>query len=156
MNELETLTTYTEPKKVAKQCLYKKEYCEMLLETMKEGYSFETFAYDIGVTKQTLYNWCTMFPEFAEAKAVGIEASRKVLESNILRDAKKGNVVASIFMLKKRFPKEYGDKQDVVHAQKEEEQQQEKLTLDEQIERVELMHKHLLSLKSSVQTQVEK
>jgi transposase-like protein len=50
---------------------YEPEYCEELIKTMSEGFSIEGFAGKIGVSKQTIYNWATTYPEFAEAKAVG-------------------------------------------------------------------------------------
>jgi len=51
--------------------LYKPEYCDALIEHMKGGLSFESFAGRCGVCKQTLYAWCEAHKEFNEAKAIG-------------------------------------------------------------------------------------
>lgn len=142
---MKSLTTFTPENEIAPQCTYRPEYCELLIKSMAKGYSFEAVAGDLKISRQTLYNWCAMFPEFKEAKAIGTEISRKVLERNLLRDAKKGSTIASIFLLKNRFPNEWRDRKDI-EAPKED--IRETLSLDEQIERVEAMRSHLLSIKS--------
>lgn len=53
---------------------YKPEYCEMLIEHMSKGKPFQTFAAKIKVKRSTLYNWASEIPEFAEAKAMGLDA----------------------------------------------------------------------------------
>ena len=55
---------------------FKPEYCEELIEHMKEGLSFEAFAGKLEVSKQTLYNWCETNIEFQEAKEIATEQSR--------------------------------------------------------------------------------
>jgi hypothetical protein len=35
---------------------------------MEKGFSYETFCAVIGTSKQTLYNWEKLFPEFVDAK----------------------------------------------------------------------------------------
>lgn len=50
---------------------YKPEYCEMLIDHMKQGKPFETFGNKVGVTYQTLYNWAQNHDEFFEAKCMG-------------------------------------------------------------------------------------
>jgi hypothetical protein len=54
---------------------YKPEYCEQLIEHMKDGFSFESFGGIIGVSKKTLYNWADNFPEFLHAKERGTSFS---------------------------------------------------------------------------------
>ena len=126
---------------------YKPEYCEQLLEHMAQGFSFEAFGSEVGVGKTTLYNWCMAHPEFRHAKEVGSEASRKHIEGLLMECTRtgKGNVVGAIFMLKNRFPNEWRDKREV-EVKKEEEQT---LTLDEQLAKVELMRAQLLQIKAA-------
>jgi hypothetical protein len=52
---------------------YKPEYCEMLIEHMKQGMMFETFAPEIGVHRDTLYEWCKVHKEFSDAKKTAID-----------------------------------------------------------------------------------
>jgi hypothetical protein len=47
---------------------YRPEYCEMLVEHMAKGYSFESFAGVVNVVFKTLYNWEKEHPEFLQAK----------------------------------------------------------------------------------------
>lgn len=54
---------------------YKPEYCEMLIEHMSHGYSYESFAGKLRVARDTLYNWEKLFPDFSYSKKVGKEAS---------------------------------------------------------------------------------
>jgi hypothetical protein len=47
---------------------FKEEYCQMLIEHMATGLSFESFAGLIGTCKQTLYTWTQNYPQFLDAK----------------------------------------------------------------------------------------
>lgn len=128
------------------QTHYKAEYSMMVEKHMKRGYSFESFGGRVGVGKTTLYNWCAAFPEFNEAKKRGMEASRYVLERQLMHITKRGrgNVIGAIFMMKNRFPNEWRDRRD---NEPKEEENVENLSLDEQIVKVKLMLDHLLMLK---------
>jgi hypothetical protein len=60
-------------KKMGRPSLYQPEYCQMLIDHMDEGLSFESFAGVIDVCTDTLYKWsdedCEQFHEdFFEAK----------------------------------------------------------------------------------------
>lgn len=56
---------------------YKPEYCELLIEHMAGGHSFESFAGrpDVRVNIDTLYEWAKVHPQFSEAKSIGYAAS---------------------------------------------------------------------------------
>lgn len=60
--------------------LYKPEYCDALITHMREGYSFESFAANISVNRDTLYTWTEVHPEFSDAKRAGKELSLKFYE----------------------------------------------------------------------------
>lgn len=47
---------------------YKPEYCDMLVEHMSEGYSYESFAAVIKVNVDSLYEWEKVNAAFSEAK----------------------------------------------------------------------------------------
>lgn len=55
---------------------YEPGFCEMLIAHMEQGFSFESFAGVLRVSKQTIYNWSEEFPEFLDAKRQGTELSR--------------------------------------------------------------------------------
>lgn len=60
---------------------FKPEYCDMLTTHMSQGYSFETFAADIDVCKDTLYAWVDQYPEFSDAKKRAFIKCQKFWES---------------------------------------------------------------------------
>jgi transposase len=61
---------------------YKPEYCQMLINHMSEGYSFESFGAIISVDRTTLYHWETLFKEFSHCK--GIARNKQLLHDEIL------------------------------------------------------------------------
>jgi len=48
--------------------LYKEEYCELLIEHMTKGLSFESFAAITNTCVDTIYEWAKVHPQFSEAK----------------------------------------------------------------------------------------
>lgn len=50
---------------------YKHEYCDLLINHMAEGLSFESFAGKVNVSKQTIYDWMQKNPEFLDARKKG-------------------------------------------------------------------------------------
>lgn len=55
---------------------YRPEYCDALIAHMEKGYSYESFAGTLRVSKQTLYDWEKANAEFLDAKLTGVELSR--------------------------------------------------------------------------------
>ena len=119
-----------EVKKVGRPTTYKPEYCQMLIEHMNGGYSFESFAGLIGVNKDTLYEWEKVNPEFSDSKKDGFEKSRLFWEkmgidylvnkssssAGVGSESTALNATVYIFNLKNRFPKEWRDKQEIEHS----------------------------------------
>lgn len=52
---------------------YDPSYCEMLIEHMASGLSYESFAGVIGTHRTSLYNWEKEYPVFFDAKKEGAE-----------------------------------------------------------------------------------
>jgi predicted DNA-binding protein YlxM (UPF0122 family) len=102
---------------VGRPSLYSDIYCDLLIEHMEKGLSFESFAGAIGVSKQTIYDWTKAHPEFLDAKEVGLEKSRIFWEKlgikhilnesesipNIGSNSKSLNASVWIFNMKNRF-----------------------------------------------------
>ena len=61
--------------KVGRPTKYKEEYCEMLIEHMSEGYSFDSFGGIIEVDETTLYEWEKTHKEFSLSKSIGTQKS---------------------------------------------------------------------------------
>ena len=54
---------------------YDEKYCEMLIEHMAEGYSFESFGGIIEVDETTLYEWVKNHEKFSLSKSIGTQKS---------------------------------------------------------------------------------
>lgn len=59
---------------------YRKQYCQELVDHMRQGLSFESFGGVIGVSKQTLYEWMQRHPDFSDARRKGDTLSLLVWE----------------------------------------------------------------------------
>lgn len=71
-----TATEPCEESKGGRPSSFKPEYCDLLLDHMEKGYSFESFAGVVRKSKQTIYDWTEANAEFLDAKKVGLELSR--------------------------------------------------------------------------------
>jgi transcriptional regulator with XRE-family HTH domain len=60
-------------KKIGKPTKYKPEYCQMLIDHMSQGLSYESFAAILGVARSSLYEWEKMFPAYSDSKSIGKE-----------------------------------------------------------------------------------
>lgn len=61
--------------KVGRPTKYKEEYCQMLIDHMSEGYSFDSFAGIVEVNIDTLYEWAKVHAKFSDAKNIGTAKS---------------------------------------------------------------------------------
>jgi hypothetical protein len=84
---------------------YKPEYCQMLIDYMSEGYSYESFGAEVDVNRDTLYNWEKLFKDFSDAKSI---AKLKQLrhDEKLLKELTKGehgrsaNAISHIYKMK--------------------------------------------------------
>jgi len=84
---------------------YKPEYCDMLVEHMTGGLSFESFGAVADVSEETLHTWKSKHPEFLESYKKGRSHSMKHWEEmgHDMVLAGQGNATAWIFNMKNRF-----------------------------------------------------
>lgn len=73
---------------------YRQEYCQMLIEHMKEGFTFESFAAVINVNRDTLYAWCKDNQDFSDAKSQGRD-QQLFCDEKTLKDLVKGKLTGS-------------------------------------------------------------
>ena len=120
---------------------YREEYCTKVVEHMKAGNSFWSFAAVVSVSMETLSNWTEAHPEFLEAKKVGLahllahdEANAKAGTLGRLKrldrvteyektngDIKREKFYSyanfaqtyQIFLMKNRYPDLYRDKREI-------------------------------------------
>lgn len=88
---------------------YKPEYCDLLIEHMSKGYSYDTFCAIMDCHLDTLYNWEKLFPAFSEAKKIAFKKAQlyweKLAMDNPYTHPKEGglNTGLWIFNMKNRF-----------------------------------------------------
>lgn len=94
---------------------YKSEYCEMLLQHMKDGFMFDTFAAVIEVNIDTLYEWVKRHPEFSDALKNGrvreLYWYEKTGKAAILGKIPNFNAAVYCFHMKNKF--KWADKVEV-------------------------------------------
>lgn len=96
---------------VGRPSKYDPAFCDLLEGHFAEGFSYESFAGVVGVSKQTLYDWEKAHPEFLDAKKAHEAKSQFVWEKrlNILASSGEGNATAIIFGLKNRASDSWRD-----------------------------------------------
>ncbi len=103
---------------------YKSEYCQQLIQHMKEGKSFESFGAAIGLGRRTIYDWTKTYPEFEEAKEEGHAHALNFYEEMAITKIKgiptdkieaprMMDTALIIFFLKTRFRTVYSEKQEI-------------------------------------------
>ena len=52
---------------------YKLDIPQKVIEYMRDGMSIEEVCYELGICKQTFYNWCEKHEELLDAKKKGVD-----------------------------------------------------------------------------------
>jgi len=93
---------------------YKKEYAEKLPDMFKNGESVAEVCAELGIWKDTFYNWVNKYPKFSDAYKKGQELS-EAWWTKLGRVGSAGKVSIQpatwIFNMKNRF--KWTDKQDI-------------------------------------------
>lgn len=103
---------------------YREEYCDLLIEHMSNGDSFETFGVYLRkmrhtpreekpICRKTLYNWADQFPEFLHAKNFAFDCrlhSDEQSAKGLISGELKGNASVLIHKMKCVEPKLYLEK----------------------------------------------
>jgi hypothetical protein len=96
-----------EPKKRGRPSEYRPHYCAMLVDHMKDGLSFESFAGVIGKDQDTLHQWMKKHRAFAEARKKGDAVSllfwEKIGIAGMAGKIKGFNPTSHIFNMHNRF-----------------------------------------------------
>lgn len=95
---------------------YKEEYCEKVIEVMREGASKVEFCAEIGISKQTFYEWLGIHKEFSDSVKVAELLSQAWWERKGRQatfNSEGFNATSYIFNMKNRFKDDWRDKQEV-------------------------------------------
>lgn len=101
--------------KVGRPSLYSEAYCNEVISFMSDGYSLTAFAGEIGVSRETIYQWKSVHPKFADALTKGHAKRMQWWEKRLqtLADSGTGNAAAIIFALKNLSPDDWRDKHEI-------------------------------------------
>ena len=116
-------------RKGGRKPLYKEEYCQKLIDHLTQGFTIDTFGGEINVTRKTVYEWFDKYPDFAEAKDIGVAKSQKFYEQRLVAklsgatdqlkkqgiNTKDIDTSCLIFALKTRFHKTFSEKVEHKH-----------------------------------------
>lgn len=98
--------------------LYREAYCDLVIEHMTEGASLTSFAAEIGVSRDTVTEWCKQHEAFSLAVKIGKSKCaawwEKLGRSNAISG--QGNATLVIFGLKNMSPDDWREKQEVDHT----------------------------------------
>lgn len=111
---------------------YKPEYCDQVIDYMGKGHSLTGFAGHIRMSRDTMYEWMAVHPEFSDAVHRGRAARVDKLEGNLIHATTGAQSVSMIFALKNACPEEYAE---VRNLRVEHNVKLEKLT-DEQLREI--------------------
>jgi transposase len=90
--------------------LYRPEYCQRAIEFMGQGYSVTALAGHLGMSKDAIYDWINLYPDFCHAIKMGRAARVAALETKLLTTSQGVGVTAAIFALKNADPDEWQDR----------------------------------------------
>jgi DUF438 domain-containing protein len=92
---------------------YDEMYDDMLIEHMKQGYSFSSFAKVVGFPVDEIREWAKVNPSFAQAREVGTAERRYFFETKLIQicegKIRGANAMLLMFTLKNCFPDEWRD-----------------------------------------------
>ena len=94
---------------------YSEAYCNEAISFMGLGYSLTAFAGEIGVSRETIYEWERSIPEFSDAIKIARAKRVLALEQKMLTAETNQQLTASIFGLKNACPPEWRDKVEIDH-----------------------------------------
>lgn len=107
MAKKKKVTPIAAPKKMGAPVTYKQEYGEIVKRSMAQGFTLDATAGEIGVSRETVYQWKSTYPEFSDAISLGNSLSRKWWEnvgrSGIIGHTPKFSASAWIFVMKNLF-----------------------------------------------------
>jgi hypothetical protein len=83
---------------------YHPDYCQKCVDWLSQGFTFQSFAAEVGTCVDTLYAWVQEHPEFSAAKKHGESCSLRWREKFLMGTAsgklQGANMTGAIFMLK--------------------------------------------------------
>ncbi len=103
--------------KMGRPSEYRETFCESVVEFMGKGFSLTAFAGKIGVSRECIYEWARVHPEFSDAVKMAQSARVTSLEEGLLDQSLFGpQITARIFALKNAAPLDWRDRHEITGA----------------------------------------
>lgn len=106
------------PPAVGRPTKYDPDYCQRVQELGGRGYSRAQIAADLGVARDTLYQWERRHKDFAVAMRLARDLSLAWWEHAGMRGMFHSGFSANAWglQMRNRFPEDYRDRRDVEHS----------------------------------------
>lgn len=97
---------------------YTEDIPDLVVDLMRDGASIEEVCYELGIAKQTFYNWCEAHPELLDAKKVGTDFAEGwwMKQGRVNLQNKDFSPTLFYMNMKNRF--KWSDKQEIDHTTK--------------------------------------
>lgn len=82
----------------------------MLEGWARDGLTDEQIAENIGIRRETLYDWKKKYPNISNVLKKSKDVADRMVENALFQNAMDGNITAQIFWLKNRKPDKWRDK----------------------------------------------
>ncbi len=96
---------------------YEHRFCQMVVDHMEKGFTFDSFAGVISVNRDTLYEWRRKYPDFSVACSVG-NSKRRLCDEETLEKYAQGEIKTSPHSLIFKFKALHGVTDDVIGLKK--------------------------------------
>jgi hypothetical protein len=123
---------------------YKPEYCELVVELLKDGGSLAVFRAHVGIGKSTMHLWRKQHPEFEHACQLAQDHAQlwweDIAQTAVTKGAPKGaSPVILAGLYNRGHREEWSNKQEVEQTVKTEEQIDLSKLTDEELQAYELL-----------------
>lgn len=91
---------------------YDEAYADQVLRHLSEGYTLASFGGIVGCSRDTLYEWAKVHPQFSDAIKRGRAAGQHKWETRLSKQAEEGsgNTAAIIFAMKNLYKDDWADR----------------------------------------------
>lgn len=97
---------------------YKPEMCEQVIDLMRDGLAIEEVCAEMGIWKDTFYNWVKKHDEFSDAYKRGLELSKAWWLKQGRSSLTDGKFNSTLWYMNMKNRHKWSDKQEVDHTTK--------------------------------------
>lgn len=106
-----------EKRPIGRPSKYDPTYCEVAIRMGERGKTWTAIAAELGVVRDTLYNWMDEHDEFFDAMKASRHAAQQWWEDTLQMQARGelesgASATAAIFAMKNQFPDDYRDRRE--------------------------------------------